>query len=629
MSATGALTNGDSYLVLSMVNSRPEGTDGTNRAEVETRHGTTRLALNSFATTYAQFNTGDAALGNVAQCMAVVTGDGSSTINLRRQNTNGNASNGLHRVGGQETVAINLSDIGAENTAWWYSETANSETASVTPTGATWLRAGGTATSVTTAQSGEVQFSAPTTGDYLIIAYVESFFAAAAADGEEIIKRLRQVEDPSGSATTTTIGCGEVWARNNFESGTGGGPSEDQRQTDIVVDVRALTSGTTYRFQIEASSSTGATDGSCSRLRMFVLDLSALEDYAAITNGGDINASSGEDDGANDLTFNFSASSHDALVLASGNVNNDGGNWGDYVLREDPTGTPTDYPDTDGRMVAWGASSAAPDNTMPAMVAFSSIAGSRTIRAVGSADSGGTNYRWGRNPANTAAGRLVMVSLYMETPAAGTSGSASFTEGSDSIASAGDVDNTATSAFTEGADSTASAATVDNTATGAFTEGADSIAAAAVTANTATSSVAEGADSIVSAATLDNAATSAFSEGADSVASSATVGSGATTGSAAFTEGADAIVSAATVANVGTSAVAEGADSIVGAATLANTAAAAFTEGADTVVANDITGYVAIGTATATAATVSARARVATVEASVGHTTTRTRLIHG
>jgi len=108
-------------------------------------------------------------------------------------------------------------------------------------------------------------------------------------------------------------------------------------------------------------------------------------------------------------------------------------------------------------------------------------------------------------------------------PAAVT-GTAAWTEGSDTAVGAATYGPRATIAFTEGDDTAVGVATFGPTATVAFTEGNDTATVAASFGPTGTIAFTEGNDTIVASGAVQVTATAAWTEGDDTIAATGTGG---------------------------------------------------------------------------------------------------------
>lgn len=410
---SGALTNAVDWLVLGIANHRNEGSNDWG-SQVEFRHGTTRLGLSSYRQPFGVFNTGDDAGGGIACVMARVTGNGSDTLNMRRQSTRTGTT---CRVGGKRFVWLSLDDLGTENTDWWWVEGPNSEAAQVTPSGTTWVRG---------PSSGEITFTPGTTEGHIIVSFCEGFFTASATSSDEMRVRLRLVTDPSGSPSEQTI-AHEAETRSLALSAD----PDDHELPHLLCDVRPLTASTQYRLQWEFANATSQDQVSYRRMRHLVIRAGALQDYDVEVAAGGIQVGTGEVDGSNDLSFNFDASAHDVLLLGCATIQNDG-SWGQLYLRHDPAGTPTNFP-PDGRLAGTAANglTTADDFCDVELVGhLSGVTGAQVVRMVGQSD-GSPTITYGRNHGNTADQRSVLIALRMDTPAAGTT---------DPLASSNDAD---------------------------------------------------------------------------------------------------------------------------------------------------------------------------------------------
>jgi hypothetical protein len=388
-----ALANGVEYFAIGICNHRNNG--ALYASEVEGRFGTTRLGLDRFRSPFGQFNLGDDGAGAAPMFLGIVTGDGSSTLNMRARGVD-NAGNDII-VGSQTWLYFSLADLVA-NTDYHAAELL-SESASVTPTGTTWVEGDA---------SGQVQFTPSVTGDYWISASIEAVVATGAAATNEARARLVLVEDPAGAATTTVIGSGEQYHAIS-----------DAADTDHYImilgemDVRALTGGTTYEIRWEVSNVAANNAISYRREKVFAFARSRFRNSSYITNAGGIVATTSETEATNALTFDFSGSGGDVLVFASAGYQNDG-TWGDTWLRRD--GTPdVDFPGaaTAGRFHAAIATDYTGDIiTIQQGARVAAVAASETFRLVAQAD-GPDGLTYGRTRNNAGNGRALLIALEM------------------------------------------------------------------------------------------------------------------------------------------------------------------------------------------------------------------------
>lgn len=141
------------------------------------------------------------------------------------------------------------------------------------------------------------------------------------------------------------------------------------------------------------------------------------------------------------------------------------------------------------------------------------------------------------------------------------------------------------------------------TGTASITEGADTVSASGTvqTVITGTATITEGADTASAAGNVVITGSAAFTEGQDTVSASGTVTGGGVAGSASFTEGADTANASGTVQQVitGTASQVEAADTIAASGNVVIIGSASITEGQDTIAASGsaaspITGTVSI-----------------------------------
>lgn len=587
LTASSAITSGSDFLVIATANtSTNDFSDRTT--ELEFRYGSTRLGYIISANQFGQFNQDDSAKGIVGRCLARVAGDGSSTINLRSQVESGSGAEGI--AGNLEGVAINLDDLGTEDTDWFWSETANSDSANISLSGTTELRADDTATSETAAQDGEIQVTPGTTEDWLVIGYAEVFFDSGAATTDDIFGELQLVEDPSGSPSTTVLGPGEPFSVEADESDA----PEETSKTWIFGDVVELTSGTVSRFQMVFSGDAGNANGYVRRIRMFAAPLSSFADSAYITDAGNIQANSATVEGTSDLDFDFGASTHDAVVMMFGATSN-GGTWANDGIVEDPDGTPTYYPDGDTTGRFEGGHSAGAVACCFHLAVLEDIADDYTFRVSATGDT--AEHRVGRNGADSAGVRTVLLALMMDTPASGSDGDGAVTNGADTLSAAGSVENVGAGAATSGDDTTVGAGTAPAVGTSAISEGADTLSAAGEVENVGTGAITSGDDTAAGVGTSSSDGAGAVTNSDDTAAGSGTVPA---VGTAAISEGADTLVGEGTssAGSVGDGAITNAADTAVGAGTVELEATGAATSSDDTLAATGTAPAIGTGAVT-------------------------------
>lgn len=400
---TAALDNGVVYLVLALASHSTEGAfPTTSGSEMEARFGTTRYALSAFVGPFANFNAGDTANGGILQAAFTVTGDGSSTLNMR---VRANAGTDTVRWGSAQFIAIPLTAL-TLNTDYWVAEASNSDSSEVVATDATWVQGAG---------GGQLSFTPGTTGDYLIVASSEGFISGTIGTQETFRARLRQ-------DATTTIGTGTETSLD-----VDAALSASYAPSLFALDVVAGTASTPIAFRWEFSNDTAGDACAYRRSRIYAIRLDAFTDYAAIVDGGDIVANAGDDDAANDLSFDF-GSSIPTLVLANCSHQN-GGAFGQGYLRD---GT-TNYPAA-GYMwaVLNGGTGATDDNGWLTFATVQTLTGAQSWLLRGHSD-GASDLTYGRNVGNTTSTRTPVVAIDLSTPG----GAAELAEAVGSVALAG------------------------------------------------------------------------------------------------------------------------------------------------------------------------------------------------
>jgi hypothetical protein len=168
--ATAALANTVEYLVLYRGNCA--NNDAADSGQLRLRHGTTVIAeMSSESQGVNHSGTGD-------QCQGVlkVTGDGTSTLNFQFRNTDGISDTAY--AGSMSIVAIPLTSL-VSGTDYFFSGTSSS-TAEVTNA------AVGSWTTLRT-----VDFTLPSTGDYIVIMSGEGFPSNAGDTGNALMVRYR------------------------------------------------------------------------------------------------------------------------------------------------------------------------------------------------------------------------------------------------------------------------------------------------------------------------------------------------------------------------------------------------------------------------------------------------------
>jgi hypothetical protein len=393
---SAALANGVPYFVFGQGNYRNNG-GATWGCELEGRLGTTRIGRGAWRSQFGQFNVGDDVGGGAAVFLGVVTGDGTSTLNMRAAGLDNAAEQNI-LVGGQSWVYFSLEDF-TEGSDYAHAQL-GSDAASVTPDGSTWVEGDA---------DGQVEITPTSTGDWLILAVIEALPEAAAAATNEIRARLRQRTDPNGTPSNATIGSGEQYSEIL------GTDPDHFAPTLFDMDVVTLTGGTTYRFLWEVQNATANDEIGYRRERIVALRLGAFRNVAFITDaGGMTDVAGAETPAASGLTHNFSPAGGDVLVLGNAPTQNDQ-QWTDMWLRREGT------PDVDipggagaGRMHAM-IDTDFPDGdivNLPQSAIASAVSGSTTWRLVLQADGapGGT---YGRVRGDSDDARSVLIALEM------------------------------------------------------------------------------------------------------------------------------------------------------------------------------------------------------------------------
>lgn len=436
---TAALANGVIYLVLALSSHSTEGAfPTTSGSEMEARFGTTRYALSSFVGAFANFNAGDTANGGILQAAFTVTGDGSSTLNMRVRR---NAGTDTVRWGSAQFIAIPLTAL-TLNTDYWVAESTNSDTAEVVATDATW---------VTGASGGALTFTPATSESFLIIGSGEGFISGAIGSQETFRARLRR-------DGTTTIGTGTEQSLDvDAALSASFGPS------NYAIDVLSLTAvSTTIRW--EYSNDVSGDACAYRRSRVYAIRLAAFTAASSIVNGGNIVANASDTDAANSLTWNF-GSSIPTLVLACCSHQN-GGAFGQGYLRDGSTNYPAD-----GYMwaVLNGGTGSADDNGFLNFATVQTLTGSQTWLLRGHSD-GASDLTYGRDRGNTTSARTPVVAIHLATTGGGsTTGTVALTAPVPTISAAGRFNRLGTVALSAPVPTIAAAGRFNRTGTATLT----------------------------------------------------------------------------------------------------------------------------------------------------------------
>lgn len=387
-----ALADGELYLVVGMGNHRNNGDDDYGSL-LEARFGTTRLGLCGHRSVFGDSNTGDSAAGAAAMFVGLVSGNGSSTLNMRARRVNGDVADEVI-VGEQLWVWWSLTQF-VSGLHYGYAGVLD-ELVSAQPSSASFIEG---------APGGQLTLFPVTTGEWVIIARAE-LTTEPGSVGEEPQARLRLIEDPDGAAIESTIGM-EGIQRASIED-----PGAEEFAISIKdMDVRSLNGGTTYRIQWEFANSAGQGCG-FRREQIFAIRRDAFRNSAAIVDAGGIQIAGGvEAEAANGLSFDFSGDGGPVVVMGCGSYMNRGA-WGDLWLRRD--GAPDqDFPGGagGGRFTAM-AQVGVDYLTIPQATWLATTTGAETFRLAASADAA-PGLEYGRNVLDTANTRAVLFALEM------------------------------------------------------------------------------------------------------------------------------------------------------------------------------------------------------------------------
>jgi hypothetical protein len=369
----------------------------TRSSDVEVRHNTTRYGVSRWCSLFGSFRT-SIACGGIMQTFFVIDAADSDTISmrLRRENVDGTDDGDVEA--GDCTIEAILLDELVEGTDYWYADGGNSDTAEVVATDASWVTAA--AAGRIGQDASEVDLTAPTTGDYWVMASIESFNDGTPGAAEEGRARLR-IDGAAGGT-----GAEHTHTRDPGSPGAYWGNFFDE-------DVIALSATDTPEIQWEVANNASGDAGGFRRSRIFVLRLDALADYEHIVNAGDIQvASAGTTEGANGLTFNFGTT--EVLISGTATQQNAGGNFGRSWLHQDAGDV--HHPPSGRLQAIFNDGVGSGDDEMP--VAFGTIrssTGSETWRLATSTDSGANMYTLGRTRGNGGSARTILIAMQMAT----------------------------------------------------------------------------------------------------------------------------------------------------------------------------------------------------------------------
>ncbi len=327
--ATAALANGETYLVLVTANAGCDQTGSTT--ELEATFGGTRFAFTRYRAG-ASGSPGPATSGPL-QSAFVVTGDGIDTVAVNFRRLDGDVTRDHFAIAHIACVPLGSLTL---NTHYWLAEATNSDTLTNPAAGAGWEGSGE-----------QVDVTPGATGNFLVIATGESEFTAGHSAADLSRFRCRVTEDPAGTP-----------ASYNLQRNTVADPDVDGPQTRIegghpwgnyslsqrFVDVLSLTSGTTYRFELEREGVAGTANTGYRRERVYVFDLSAWPEFAF---SRDVDGQSTAD--ATFATASASAPSAalDYVLLGATTYSNNN-TWIRCSFTLDPSGTPSQLPSSEG-----------------------------------------------------------------------------------------------------------------------------------------------------------------------------------------------------------------------------------------------------------------------------------------
>lgn len=387
-----ALDDGVEYVVIGLANHRNNGAGYAS--ELEYRFGTTRLGVDRFRAPFGAFNLGDDAAGSAPLCVATVTGDGSSTLNMRARGEDSGGADVI--VGAQSWLYFSAADFVTDLDIVAAELTADAETAR--PTSSTWVEG---------AAGGQARVTPATTGDWLILAVCEGAADVGAAATNEFRVRLVQREDPDGAPSDSTIGSGEQYHDLDGTDPDHYAPAFGQ------VDVVTLTGGVTYDFLWEFSNVDANAEISYRREKVIAIRLGRMRNASYIVDGSCPESTGAEAPATTGLTFDFSSDGGDVFVLGSASYQNNG-TWGDAWIRREGT------PDVDipggfgaGRFHSAVNTTYAGDIiTIQQVARVASVAAEETFRLVVQGDTG-AGIAYGRARGNGGDSRALVLALEM------------------------------------------------------------------------------------------------------------------------------------------------------------------------------------------------------------------------
>ncbi len=324
---TSALTDGETYLVLVTANAVCDQTGSTT--ELEAVFGSTRFAHTLYRSA-AGGAPGPATSGPI-QTALIVTGNGADTVAVNFRRVDGDVTRDHFCIAHIACIPLGSLTLG---THYWVAEAANSQTLTNPSAGAGWVGSGD-----------QVEFAPGATGEFLVIATGESQFTAGHTAADLSRMRCRVTEDPSGTPTAYNLQRNTVGAvagpHTRVEGGNAWG---NYALSQRFVDVLTLTSGTTYRFELEREGVTGTANTGYRRERVYVFDLTAWPEFAY---SRDVDGQSSAD--ATFATASAAAPSAalDYVLLGATTYSNNN-SWIRCSVTLDPSGTPSQLPTSEG-----------------------------------------------------------------------------------------------------------------------------------------------------------------------------------------------------------------------------------------------------------------------------------------
>lgn len=377
---TAPLESGVQYLVLYQAHLRNTADGGSFMAVGEARFGTTRIG---YSESQEAFNNSSNVSGMQLVGATIVTGDGSSALNMRF------ACDGVNTatIASQSFIAIPLTDLEAESFLG-----TNSDAALVTPGGASGFTDLGAGLQLTPAE----------TGTYLVIASAEAFFGA----GDSASFRF--------TADDVVLRDGAVWFRDSDPG--------DAAQTFRMMDVLDLEGGVEVDFQIEVEGVGGST--SYRRPRIVAIPLDRFSDFFFLRDTEGLTVTGAGSSGEFGAQLSIPDPSPDSP---------------DFVLLTDFTSQVTFFQESfflldgsteeppEGFNVAVDDSGlAASDDivVIPGQRVLSGVSAARTVQIRCTKLGGGGSNEYGQDPGATAPVDTLLLALRMETAEEASGGAA-------------------------------------------------------------------------------------------------------------------------------------------------------------------------------------------------------------